>query len=654
MPEILTNNFKSDVNKLFIADAKLNDDYYMFVSTIGGMTPLDSATSQNEFLEKTLFGKRINNADINFMIKYYPWQRSVIYDQYDDSLDLTNKKFYAVVGPNDNDTGDYRVYKCLNNGNGVGAESPPTFDSANAKQIYETAEGYVWKYMYRLSALQFEGYNALGYIPIDPAAVIEPAYAYGGGISDIIVTNADSNQGYTEKNGIIDRLYGRTNGFAVHGLVGLQIDPAEQDWSSIDQYYTGQYFYATNPSSSVTNLFKIEYYKLNTSSGKAEIRVAGELSKPIIRNVEAATNASPVVITSTAHGLVDGQPVTFRDVGGMTELNINQLTGDPIYYADIIDADTFQLKSTPQLTANLDGTGFTPYTSGGTFEALSDAFVAGMLSNASIKIFPRIDIKGDGAGAVAIPEMVNGSVNKVIVLNAGSGYNNAIATVVDPAVDFDPENAQSTDVRAVVRPSIEPKGGHAYNLIDELRCKHFGMYGYITADDNTKIGDTNTYGCLGIVRTPTFKDIGGGTWRSGQANTAPAPDVFDNRIAITTDDYGRLNANSTITQVDVNNDVTFIAQVHEIDSVSNTVYLAEYLGPYQNNKLIGNGDTSFNIDLALISDTGQRITINNPIEDNVVYSDYIQRTGEVYFMEDFFPLARTDLSREEFKFVLEF
>jgi hypothetical protein len=115
MAEILTNNFNQDVNKLFIADAKANDDYYMFVSSIGGITPLDSATSQNEFLEKTLFGKKIRKEDINFMIKYYPWQRGVVYDEYDDKVDLDGLKFYAVVGPNDNDTDDYRIYKCLNN-----------------------------------------------------------------------------------------------------------------------------------------------------------------------------------------------------------------------------------------------------------------------------------------------------------------------------------------------------------------------------------------------------------------------------------------------------------------------------------------------------------------------------------------------------------
>ena len=655
MPEILTNNFNQDVNKLFIADAKANEDYYMFVSSIGGMTPVDSASSQNEFLEKTLFAKRIKEADINFMIKYYPWQRGVVYEEYDDITDLDGQKFYAVVGPNDNDTGDYRIYKCLNNNERSTAQSPPTFDAANINQIYETADGYVWKYMYRLTTLQFEGYNALGYIPIDPTAAVSPAEVSGGGISEVQVTNADSNQGYVEKNGFIKSVYGRTAGYTTHGLVGLQIQASENDWSAIDNYYVGQSLYATNPSSSVTNLFKIEYYKLNTATGYAEIRVNGEISNPTRGIVEGATTASPVVITATDHGLTDGQPITFTNVKGMTELNVNASTGLPIYYADVLTADTFALKTTSNLVTNLNGTAFTAYESGGNWEALTDFIVSGAKVNANIKIFPRIEINGDGVGAVAIPEIDGSTINKVILLNKGSGYNNAIGKVVDPNVDFVPENPVSTDVRATIRPVIEPSGGHAYNLIDELKCKHFSMYAYVTAEDNTKIGDTNTYGAIGIVRSPQFKDMTGvSTWRSGQANTATEPDIFDNRIAITTDDFGKLTSNSVINQIDVDNEIVFTAQVHEIDEAANTVYLAEYIGPYKNNALTGNGDTSFDPNLAIVSNSGQRITINNPIADNVVYSDYIQRTGEVYFMEDFFPLSRTDLSREEFKFVLEF
>jgi hypothetical protein len=348
------------------------------------------------------------------MIKYYPWQRGVVYEEYDDVTDLDETKFYAVVGPNDNDTGDYRIYKCLNNNERGSAESPPTFDAANLNQIYETADGYVWKYMYRLTTLQFEGWNALGYIPIDPTTVVEPAEVRGGGISEIQVTNADSNQGYYEKSGLIEQVYGRTSGYNVHGTVGLQIDPREQDWSSIPSYYVGQYLYVTNQSSSVTNLFKIEYYKPNDITGKVEIRVGGEIANPTRGIVEGATTASPVVITDTDHGLVDGQPITFNDVGGMIELNIDLATGTPVYYADVLDSDTFALKTTANLVTPLNGAAFTAWTSGGSWEAVTDFFVSGAKQNANIKIFPRVEVTGDGIGAVAIPELVGSSINKII------------------------------------------------------------------------------------------------------------------------------------------------------------------------------------------------------------------------------------------------
>lgn len=652
--EILTNNFKSDLNKLFVSDTETNQDYYMFVSTIGNFNPVDSAVSQNEFLENTLFAKKIKNEDINFMIRYYPWQRGQVYTQYDDAVDLSGTNFYAVVGPNDNDTGDYRIYKCLDNSRNASAESPPTYDAANVKQIYETADGYVWKYMYRLTTLQFEAYNALGYIPIDPAANTSPTAVVGGGISDIEVSNSLDTNGYLEKTAYTITIDVPKN--------IIRIRPIELDWGKVEDYYVGQYAYVTNNVDNVSNLFKITGYSYNESTTNADLILSPEISQPTVGNIEGATTANPVVITSTGHGLstTTNQPVTIRGIVGMTQLNDVNNSGAPSYdstkrlYAKVVNDDTFELYTDAAASAAVNGTGFDAWASGGTFEGDRDLDVAGVLTSSNIRVFPRIDIVGDGTGAVGIPEVSNGKVNKVTILNRGNSYRNATAEVVNPAVNFDPNDENSQDVKALLRPIIEPNGGHAYNLFDEFKCKHFSMYAYITAEDNTKIGDENTYGAIGIVRAPEFRDVGPGVWRSGQANTAPEPNVFDNRIAIVTNEYGKLTANSTITQVDASNEITFSAKVHQIDAAANTVYLAEYMGPFVNNVVDGNKDTSFNPNLTIRTDGGQTIAINNPVADNIIYSDYIQRSGEVYFMEDFFPLARTDLSREEFKFVLEF
>lgn len=547
MPEILTTSFKSDTTRRFIESLD-NDEYYLFVSSISTFDPDDTIFSKNEFLEKTLFAKKVLRDDIHFMIKYYPWQVGNTYVEYDDQRDLEGQNFYAVVGPNDNDTGDYRVYKCLRNNNGGNVSNPPNYDATVTDQIYETADGYVWKFLYAITALEFEAYASNGFIPIVGTFDVNPAEGNGGSISDIVVENPDDNFGYTAETGA---LIG--NPFVTGSIF---IDPIST-WSQVSNYYVGQYLYTVNPNG-VANIFEINFYFYNSNTGNVEVRVGKEL-------ISGAAN-----------------PVA-----------------------------------------------------------------AGVANNASARVIPKISIKGDGNSssnteldAVAVPNISGNRIISVDVLEAGEGYHNVVTEVVDPVYDFDPEDVNTTDVRATIRARISPNGGHGYNLIDELMCKNFSLYAYITAEDNTQIGDTNTYGAIGIVRNPSF--------------SGTSPDVFDNRIAVTSDDIGNVTVDTILTQINADNEIVFSAKVHEVDESTNTFYLAEYMGPYRNNPATGQGDISLDLTLPFRNETGQTITINSPVTNNVIMSEYTQRSGEVYFMENFFPLPRTDLSREEFKFVLEY
>ncbi len=71
-------------------------------------------------------------------------------------------------------------------------------------------------------------------------------------------------------------------------------------------------------------------------------------------DVEAATQANPVSIQATGHGRATGDIVNFEDIGGMVELNGLQAR------ITVTDANNFTLDG-------VDGTGFTAFTSGGTF-----------------------------------------------------------------------------------------------------------------------------------------------------------------------------------------------------------------------------------------------------------------------------------------------
>lgn len=75
--------------------------------------------------------------------------------------------------------------------------------------------------------------------------------------------------------------------------------------------------------------------------------------------ISGITQANPAVVTSTSHGLATGAEIEITGVVGMTEVNGNT------YRITAIDADTFRLEGT-------DSTGFTAYTSGGTWTVSGD------------------------------------------------------------------------------------------------------------------------------------------------------------------------------------------------------------------------------------------------------------------------------------------
>lgn len=70
--------------------------------------------------------------------------------------------------------------------------------------------------------------------------------------------------------------------------------------------------------------------------------------------ITAATKANPVVLTSAAHGFIDGETVYVSTVAGMTELNSNY------YKVSAATTDTFALQTTAGV--NVNGTAYTTYT----------------------------------------------------------------------------------------------------------------------------------------------------------------------------------------------------------------------------------------------------------------------------------------------------
>lgn len=82
-----------------------------------------------------------------------------------------------------------------------------------------------------------------------------------------------------------------------------------------------------------------------------------EGSKKVYKNITGITQAAPIVITSAAHGIPDGWRVKITNVGGMKEVNSTELYRK----ATLLSSSTIELNE-------LNGVGFTAYTTGGILE----------------------------------------------------------------------------------------------------------------------------------------------------------------------------------------------------------------------------------------------------------------------------------------------
>jgi len=174
--------------------------------------------------------------------------------------------------------------------------------------------------------------------------VIQPNLA-GGEVSDAIAARVDIDKYKTS-------VYKCENFFPqVHGGLTNR---------------SGLQFIAEAKGTGTTRLIPFEYNTTQTyvlEFGDQYIRVfkdAGQvLDTSVSLTITGATAADPVVITtSTSHGLSDGESVYITGVAGMTQLN------GRTFNITSLTATTFSIRNSAG--ADVDGSAYTAYTSGGT------------------------------------------------------------------------------------------------------------------------------------------------------------------------------------------------------------------------------------------------------------------------------------------------
>jgi hypothetical protein len=171
-------------------------------------TPADNSDTNFNAYDDMVALKRVTTSDVTHAVVRRDWTSGTVYDEYAHDYTSSNQSnsgasslysatFYII-------TEDYNVYKCIfNNGNAASTTKP----TGTSTGYITTADGYVWKYMYTVSAADALKFLSTDFMPVkyvtaDPGAG-QPykeqwdtqQAATDGEIKLIKITNAGS--GYT-------------------------------------------------------------------------------------------------------------------------------------------------------------------------------------------------------------------------------------------------------------------------------------------------------------------------------------------------------------------------------------------------------------------------------------------------------------------------
>lgn len=214
MPKLITNNLRVRQAELFKQSVSSNTNpHFIYLARhlpypAGDATPPDvdlSLTGSGyDQYRNMICGKHITGNDIAYLIREIEWTSGKVYAFYDDTdAELFTKDFYVVVK-----RGTARdVFLCLGNNGGSISTVAPSLTSTSPSEFagYQTRpDGYIWKYMFSVSQVEYNKFHTTGTIPVIPNAEVS-GNAVSGSIDYIALTKGGSDYG-SHTSGLIQAI----------------------------------------------------------------------------------------------------------------------------------------------------------------------------------------------------------------------------------------------------------------------------------------------------------------------------------------------------------------------------------------------------------------------------------------------------------------
>ena len=168
MPAIITDRFKKEIllNLQKDIDSAANN-YYVSVGRPIDWNGTDTAPTPTNAI-RTIRDAQYNMTAIknveahSFVIPRYTWSLGAIYQAYNDnSVGHPTNSFYVITDENN-------IYVCLEAGETALGQSVTSTvkPTGTLTTAFETADGYVWKFLYSVGALRASQFLSANFMPV--------------------------------------------------------------------------------------------------------------------------------------------------------------------------------------------------------------------------------------------------------------------------------------------------------------------------------------------------------------------------------------------------------------------------------------------------------------------------------------------------------
>lgn len=196
-----TNAFADSVDTLLKSTYNPENTYYIMASNVSIVPEISNTqVASRDFLSNVIFGQRVTQDEVRYMFPFTPWTSGTIYDAFDDTKDIESQNMFAAVSDGETSSISYRIYKCIQNNNGSPSTSEPpspTGQETNPYQV-QTADNYVWKFMFEVGVDNVQSYGTPTLLPCPEGKDADIGDFFGDieviktaqeSISDILIEN---------------------------------------------------------------------------------------------------------------------------------------------------------------------------------------------------------------------------------------------------------------------------------------------------------------------------------------------------------------------------------------------------------------------------------------------------------------------------------